>query len=125
MTRQRRRDTAPELAVRRKLAAHGVHFRVGNANLPGTPDISNRRRGWAIFVHGCFWHGHPSCSHATVPKRNRSFWVAKVEANRLRDQRKATALRRLGLFVLTIWECQTGDDRLLEKRLSPVLERSP
>ncbi|MFI5307447.1 MAG: hypothetical protein ACHQ53_08855, partial [Polyangiales bacterium] len=58
MRRIRQRDTAPEVRVRKLLARAGLRFRICPAELPGRPDLANTRRGWAVFVHGCFWHGH-------------------------------------------------------------------
>jgi G:T-mismatch repair DNA endonuclease (very short patch repair protein) len=75
--------------------------------LPGSQDIANKRRRWAIFVHGCFWHHHARRKLATVPKTNRAFWIEKLNANRRRDERKARTLRRKGFHVLTVWQCQT------------------
>ncbi|WP_306785594.1 hypothetical protein [Chelativorans sp. ZYF759] len=67
MKRIRRRNTAPELAVRRALRRLGVHYRLQGKDLPGNPDIVNRRRKVAIFVHGCFWHRHPAA--ANLPRQ--------------------------------------------------------
>lgn len=100
------RDTEPELAVRRILYALGHRFRVKNRDLPGSPDIANRSRRWAVFVHGCFWHAHAGCPKATTPKRNREFWEAKLAANRARDERVVAELRAAGWRVETIWECE-------------------
>src|SRR5688500_542986 len=85
--RIRQADTAPEQTVRRALWALGLRFRRANRDLPGSPDIANRTAHWAVFVHGCFWHAHTGCSKATVPKRNRQFWLEKFAANRARDAR--------------------------------------
>jgi DNA mismatch endonuclease (patch repair protein) len=98
-------DTPPELAVRSLLHRAGLRFRVHVNSLPGRPDIANRRQRWAVFVHGCFWHAHDGCGRATVPKRNRGFWMDKFRRNRERDRRAVAALRRLGYVVLTVWEC--------------------
>lgn len=96
MRRVRRAGTTPELIVRRIFWNGGVRFRCGARDLPGTPDLANRRRRWAIFVHGCFWHLHPACKAATVPKRNRRFWSQKLAANRRRDAAKMRALASVG-----------------------------
>lgn len=118
MRRVRRRDTAPETEVRRLLWKLGVAFRVCAPRLPGRPDISNQRAGWAIFVHGCFWHGHHGCALFRIPRANRSFWVEKVEANRGRDSRKTRELERLGIRVLTVWQCELRDKPSLERRMA-------
>ncbi|MHB0970850.1 MAG: very short patch repair endonuclease [Thermoanaerobaculia bacterium] len=114
MKRVRRADTPCEIIVRKVLQNHGFRYRLHGKDLPGTPDIVNRRKRKAIFVNGCFWHGHFGCSRATLPKRNRTFWKEKIEANRSRDAKKSAALASLGFDVLTIWECETiaGGDHL-------------
>jgi DNA mismatch endonuclease (patch repair protein) len=107
MARVRQRDTAAELRVRRVAAAMGLRYRTSNGDLPGSPDLANRAKKWALFVHGCFWHQHPGCSAATSPKSNRSFWQAKFAANRARDNRARAELIERGFRVVTLWECQT------------------
>lgn len=104
----RQKDTAPEFAVRRALAAHGLRFRTHNRDLPGSPDVANRNRKWAVFVHGCYWHRHAGCSKATTPKRNRDFWISKFEANVARDARARAELESLGFDVLVVWECEVA-----------------
>jgi DNA mismatch endonuclease Vsr len=74
MGRVRQHGTKLELAARTALRRMGLSYRVANRGLPGSPDIANRSKGWAIFVHGCFWHRHPGCSRATTPHRNAQFW---------------------------------------------------
>lgn len=122
LARIRQKNTSPELAVRRVLHELGLRFRVTNRDLPGSPDIANRRNRWAVFVHGCFWHRHAGCSRATTPKRNRSFWLAKFEANQRRDRRVARQLRALGYRVVTVWECQTPESDRMKARLARLLE---
>ena len=117
MSRQRRKDTSPELEVRGALRSLGHSYRVSVRGLPGSPDIANKKRGWAIFVHGCFWHHHPGCRHATLPKKNREWWRDKFERNSARDARKLEELRALGFDVLVIWECETRDTCLLRRKL--------
>lgn len=124
----RRRHTRPELLLRRLLYAQGVRYRCNVTELPGSPDIANRRQGWAIFVHGCFWHGHCGCKRATIPKRNTAFWLSKIAANQQRDAAKADALRRLGLEVVTVWECEVErlaklDDEEASTELITLLRR--
>ncbi len=104
MARIRGRDTKPELIVRRYLYARGYRYRKNVRSLPGTPDIVLRPYGVAIFVHGCFWHGHEVDGH--VPKSNREFWIRKIERNKERDVHNKEALRRAGWDVVTVWECQ-------------------
>ena len=117
----RRADTKPELIVRRILHALGHRYRVRNRDLPGSPDIANRTRKWAVFVHGCYWHRH-GCKATTTPKRNRAFWEAKFQRNVERDAERAAALRELGYAVVTVWECETKRDLAeLSDRLAETL----
>lgn len=124
------RDTKPEKAVRDLLLGLGVHYRRNHPGLPGRPDFANRSRGWAVFVHGCFWHGHRDCKKTKggksgrVPATNSEFWATKIEANRERDARKVRQLIDLGLRVLTIWECELRDRAALERKLSRFLDQA-
>jgi DNA mismatch endonuclease (patch repair protein) len=114
----RQRDTKPEQLVRRALAALGLRFRTHNRDLPGSPDIANRAKRWAVFVHGCYWHRHSGCKRATTPKRNTAFWIAKFSANVARDARARRALVARGFRVLTIWECATASDARLARSVA-------
>ena len=122
------RDTKPERIVRRLLLGCGAHYRRNHPGLPGRPDFANRSRDWAVFVHGCFWHGHRDCKKTKggrtgrVPATNSSFWSAKIDANRERDVRKARQLMDLGLRVLTIWECELHDRDAVERKLRRFLD---
>jgi DNA mismatch endonuclease (patch repair protein) len=99
----------PELRVAMALRQLGLGYRKHVTALPGTPDFANRRRGWAIFVHGCFWHSHQGCRRATVPNTRTEYWIPKLIGNAARDEANSEKLKRLGLRVLVIWECQTRD----------------
>jgi DNA mismatch endonuclease (patch repair protein) len=123
MARIRQMDTAAELTVRRILTALGYRYRVRNRDLPGSPDIANRRHGWAVFVHGCFWHRHRKCLRTTTPKRNRSFWEEKFAANIRRDRRVQRELRNLGITSLVVWECETSKVDKIKNRLTRLLVR--
>jgi DNA mismatch endonuclease (patch repair protein) len=117
----RQKDTAAELTVRRILTALGHRYRVRNRDLPGSPDIANRRLGWAVFVHGCFWHRHRNCSRTTTPKRNREFWKDKFATNTQRDRKALLALRKLGMTAVVIWECETTNVEKMRQRLAEQL----
>jgi DNA mismatch endonuclease, patch repair protein len=117
MKRVRQRGTAPESLVRRVLSSIGAHYRLNVRALPGSPDIVNRTRKKAIFVHGCFWHCHPKCSRGRIPAQNRSFWEDKLRRNVERDLRKLADLDELGFDVLVLWECELKDTDALRKRL--------
>lgn len=119
--RIRQHGTDPELAVRRIATELGLRYRTKNRDLPGAPDLANRSKRWAVFVHGCFWHAHEGCLRATVPKRNRAFWEAKFAANRARDARAVDALRARGFRVLTVWECGVSDAQEVRRQLLEVV----
>ena len=103
------RDTAPELKVRRAAHALGLRFRLGRTDLPGKPDLVFPSRRVALFVHGCFWHGHNCPRGARMPETNRAYWQAKIARNTARDLVVRASLRRLGWKHVVIWECQTRD----------------
>ena len=111
------RDTQPEMKVRRLLWAMGLRYRLHRKGLPGAPDIVLPGRKLAVFVHGCFWHGHDCARGARVPKQNRDYWTAKIGRNRARDAAAATALEALGWTPLTVWECELKDEPALKARL--------
>ncbi|MFG0865173.1 very short patch repair endonuclease [Pseudomonas sp. FYR_7] len=113
----KREHTSPELTVRRLLHALGLRFRLHKRALPGSPDIVLSKHRTVIFVHGCFWHRHPGCRYASVPKTRQEYWIPKFMANIERDARKASELEALGWRVLTVWECETRDLAALNERL--------
>lgn len=119
----RRKDTDPEMVVRRFLHANGLRYRLHPAGLPGTPDVVLRRYATVVFVHGCFWHGHDCAHGATASKTNTAFWKAKIEANRLRDARTVAALVERGWHVETVWECETSRHTKLATLLRRVRRR--
>lgn len=121
MTRVRRIDTPIELMVRKLVHHEGARFRTHGKNLPGTPDIVNRSKKWAIFVNGCFWHGHSKCPKATLPKRNSAYWQKKLTDNKERDERKIDELRAAGYRVLVVWGCELDDQPKLVARLRVFL----
>jgi DNA mismatch endonuclease (patch repair protein) len=101
-------NTKPELRLRSMLHRSGYRFTVNgplNKSLPGRPDIVLPKRSTVIFVHGCFWHGHEHCRHATIPATRTDFWIGKITNNRARDLRNEQALLALGWHVVTIWTC--------------------
>lgn len=106
MRRVKSRDTRPELAVRRLLRTAGIGYRLGGCGLPGKPDVVMKGRRVALFVHGCFWHGHDCARGARQPKTNADYWRAKIDRNRERDARNEDALTQAGWRVITVWECE-------------------
>ncbi len=123
MRRVKGRNTTPELMVRKALTALGARYRLNRKDLPGSPDIVMPGRGLAIFVHGCFWHGHDCARGSRVPKANRDYWVGKVARNKARDAAAVEALSAGGWRVETIWECDLKDAAALRRRLAELLTR--
>jgi DNA mismatch endonuclease (patch repair protein) len=103
--------TSAEVAVRDLIRPLGLRMRYNAPYLPGKPDIAIHSLKIAIFVHGCFWHGHGCKRGARIPKTNTAYWTNKIKLNRERDKRNDAALRRSGWKVLTIWECDTVRSR--------------
>lgn len=124
MSHIRSRDTKPELKVRRWLWHHGYRYRLNVKSVPGKPDIVMRPYRTAIFVNGCFWHGHnvalPQMSDGRckmediiensecckIPKTNRDFWVSKIRRNKERDREEQRQLAQMGWHCITVWECE-------------------
>lgn len=116
-------DTAPERIVRRAVCALGFRrrYRLHGAHLPGKPDLAFPAAKKAIFVHGCFWHGHACKRGARKPKDNAAYWSAKIARNRARDAAHVRALRHAGWASLTLWECELRDAAALSRKLSRFL----
>jgi DNA mismatch endonuclease (patch repair protein) len=111
------------MIVRRLLFSQGYRYRVHYAPLPGKPDIVFTRKRKVIFVHGCFWHQHPSpnCPYVMKPRSNTGYWKAKLERNVARDREHIQRLKELGWDTLIVWECQTLDPTQLTRRLADFL----
>ena len=115
------RGTTPERAVRRLVWSLGGRYRLNRADLPGKPDIVFAGRRLAVFVHGCFWHGHGCARGARVPKANRDYWTQKIARNRGRDLASRAALEAKGWRVETVWECELKDAAALAERAAAWL----
>lgn len=115
MARVRSRDTQPELLVRRLFSSSGVRYRLHRKDLPGRPDLYVGRLRLAIFVNGCFWHGH-DCKRAGRPKANADFWTEKIGRNAARDRLSLERLEGMGVATLTLWTCQL-------ERFAPICRR--
>jgi len=117
------RDTGPERAVRAAACAIGYarRYRLNGGKLPGKPDLVFAAMRKAVFVHGCFWHGHDCKRGAREPKHNAAYWRAKIARNRARDAETLRALKRAGWSALVVWECETRDERALQRRLAAFL----
>mgnify|MGYP001360614730 CR=1 FL=1 len=122
MRRVKARDTKPELCLRRLLRDIGrPGYRLDRKDLPGRPDVAFIGRRLALFVHGCFWHGHECRRGARAPKENAEYWRAKIARNRARDAAALAALAERGWRAEVIWECEMKDEAALRARLSALL----
>ena len=121
MAAVKNKNTAPEIIVRKTLHRLGYRFRLHRRDLPGNPDIVLPKYRAVIFVHGCFWHGHPGCSRASRPQTNAEFWNTKLDKNLRRDQEVQARLHALGWRVLVIWQCRTKDREQLEQQINHFL----
>ena len=106
MSHIRSRNTKPEIKVRQWLWRHGYRYRLNVKSVPGKPDIVMRNYRTAIFVNGCFWHGHKGCDKYRLPQTNVDFWKNKIYRNRKRDQENYRVLQENGWQVIVVWECQ-------------------
>lgn len=114
------RATTPERQAAALLRSVGAPFRKNVTKLPGSPDLVVRGAKIAIFVHGCWWHGHTCPRGARVPQHNRPYWVAKIARNRRRDRRAARQLRARGYSVWTLWECRLRQGVLPTRLLNHI-----
>lgn len=123
MSRIRARNTNPEMRVRSALHRLGLRFRKHAKDLPGNPDLANRCKRWAIFVHGCFWHSHEGCRLASRPKSNTAYWEPKLKGNLARDRARYHELAALGFRVFVIWECDTRNPALLDSAVRAIRDQ--
>ncbi|GJL91967.1 very short patch repair endonuclease [Hyphococcus sp.] len=100
------KDTKPEIALRKKLFALGLRYRLNVKALPGKPDLVFAKHKTVVFVHGCFWHGHNCKRGRRKPKQNADYWRDKIARNKQRDKTNAAELKKLGWRVVTVWECE-------------------
>jgi DNA mismatch endonuclease (patch repair protein) len=105
MSRIKGKNTKPEVLVRKFLFAHGFRYKIHDKTLPGKPDIVLPKYKTAIFVHGCFWHGHEGCKYFVVPKTRTEWWLNKINRNKETDKRNYNNLSNQGWRVLIIFEC--------------------
>lgn len=106
MSRIRSKDTGPEILVRKFLFGKGFRYKLYDKTLPGKPDLVFPQYKAAIFIHGCFWHGHEGCRYFVIPKSRRKWWVEKINRNKQVDAENIRKLRKLGWKIITIFECK-------------------
>lgn len=106
MKKIKSKDTQPEMLVRRFLRQNGIGYKKNRADLPGKPDVACSRYRCAIFINGCFWHGHEDCKYYVVPKTRTEWWLAKIARNKANDNLNRERLASLGWRVMTLWECE-------------------
>jgi DNA mismatch endonuclease (patch repair protein) len=117
-------NTKPELLVRKTLRALGfVGYRLHRRDLPGRPDIAFIGARKAIFVHGCFWHGHDCREGIRRPKSRQDYWHGKISSNQERDARNASHLRENDWDVLVVWDCEIKGGELKD-RLATFMEKA-
>jgi DNA mismatch endonuclease (patch repair protein) len=112
------RNTTPELKVRALLRSLAPGYRLHRTDIPGRPDIAWPGKKRALFVHGCFWHGHDCARGARAPKSNAEYWRAKIARNRAGDASNMTTLAQQGWRALIVWECELKDEAVLREKLA-------
>ncbi len=105
MSRVKQKDTRIEVLLRSRLHRLGFRFRKNYKALPGSPDIVLPKYKVALFVHGCFWHGHVGCRKGRRPKTRTDYWIPKIEENKNRDMRKMEEIKKSGWRVAVVWQC--------------------
>ena len=115
------KETKPEILVRKFLFSKGYRFRKNVKELPGKPDIILPKYKTAIFVHGCFWHGH-SCNRGALPETNHEFWQEKIGKNIDRDKRNIFELKKNGWNVIIVWQCEIKNKTSIDIRLGKLIE---
>lgn len=122
MSRIRGKDTKPEILVRKFLFGKGFRYKLHDKTLPGKPDIVLKKHKTAILINGCFWHGHRNCKFFRMPKTKKRYWIPKIEHNMDNDIKNRRLLRKHGLKVVVIWECQLKKAKL-ENTLSLIVNK--
>ena len=122
MARVHSKNTKPEILVRSLLFRRGYRFRICQPCLPGKPDIVLKKYKSAIFVHGCFWHGHDNCKNARIPKSNVEFWTNKIKRNKERFAEVKRQLELEGWKVIVIWECELTKGKI-EKTIQDLVSQ--
>ncbi len=120
MSRVKQVATEPEMLVRRGLHRRGLRYVLTDRRLPGTPDLVFPRYKTVVFVHGCYWHGHETCTRGKPSKTNSEYWAPKIAANKARDVRSEAALQEMGWRVFVVWLCEIRSSTNLEAKLDEL-----
>ena len=120
MSHIRSKNTKPEVLVRKELFRRGYRYRINVSKLPGKPDIVLPKYKTAIFVNGCFWHGHEGCKRFVLPKSNREYWEFKIRRNQQRDKEIIFKLQQAGWGVIIVWECELSKPQL-QKAVNKII----
>lgn len=124
MSHIKSRRTSIEETVALLLRRSDIKYRRNVNNLPGKPDFVISGKRIALFVHGCFWHGHEGCRRGKLPKSRRKYWKDKIERNQKRDRRAARLLRKMGWHVMTIWQCKLKNPGRVMKRVKTMIRKN-
>lgn len=122
MSQIKGKNTKPEIIVRKYLFSKGFRYRINVKSLPGSPDIVLKKYNTAIFINGCFWHGHEGCKYFVWPKTRKEFWQEKIQSNIQRDNKNIALLKDEGWNVITIWECELKKDKVQSTLENLILE---
>ena len=122
MSQIKSKDTKPELLVRKFLFANGYRYKLHDKKLSGKPDIVLPILRTAIFVHGCFWHGHTNCKYFKLPKTRTHWWLQKIHRNKQLDQENLLKLKKEGWKVFSIFECELNTKKQ-ERTLSNFIKK--
>lgn len=114
-------DSKFELRVRSALHKLGYRYRKHDRNLPGKPDLVFPSRRKAVFLNGCFWHGH-RCRLGRLPKSHSDYWFSKISSNRERDQKNEKSLQAMQWTSMSVWECELGQFDEMISRIERFLQ---
>ena len=120
MSRIKGKNTKPEILVRKYLFSKGLRYRLHDKRLPGKPDLVLSKYKTAIFINGCFWHGHVGCRYFVTPKTRTDFWLNKININVHNDNKTSCLLEEMEWQIITIWECELKKEKR-EKTLSVLV----
>ena len=118
----RAKNTKPEEIVRKYLFSQGFRYRKNDKRYPGKPDIVLQKYKAMVFVNGCFWHQHPGCHYAAIPKSNQEYWLPKLKRNVDRDVETKQKLQEMGWRVIIVWECKLRKEEERELTLQKLAD---